>query len=322
MEQEGNAGKGVSGDDDDAEEEEDEGNAGKGDHKNDVRLFRRQSSYAKMSLWELKDECERVKDIIEKFALYTVVVNSVISYDKVAVSSFRERFYGETHTFQFPFGEMALIPDDADQILGLPVEGKSTNEKFKKRLSWEEIYGLTERLFGWDQETTNGMFVKGKKYPKKEFKLVEIREMFAGTLIREQVEGLSDMQCRYAAAGYFLYTLASVIFPDSKDNRVSVSLLQLLDHLEDVKDYSWGTAMVAHLNCQLSTASRERYSQIHGNTALLQVWIYDCFPSLIKDNPDIKINPEWNKNKPRGTRYLYTGCQDKEQKDALLVVRF
>ncbi|RZC69473.1 hypothetical protein C5167_032577 [Papaver somniferum] len=291
------------------------------DHKNAVRLFRRQSSYAKMSLWDLKDECESVKEIIENSALYTAVVNSVIAYDKVAVSSFSERFYGETHTFFFPFGEMALTPDDADQILGLPVEGKSTNDKFKKRLSWEEIYGFTERLFGWDQETTYGIFVKGKKYRKKEFKLVDVREMFAGTLIREKVEGLSDMQCRNAAAGYFLYTLGSVIFPESKGNRVSVNLLQLLDHLEDVNNYSWGTSMVAHLNCQLSTAFRERSSQIHGNTALLQVWIYDRFPSLIKDNIDVKINPEWNKTKPRGTRYLYTGCQDKEQKDALLEMR-
>ncbi|XP_026428328.1 protein MAINTENANCE OF MERISTEMS-like [Papaver somniferum] len=145
--------------------------------------------------------------------------------------------------------------------------------------------------------------------------------MFAGTLIKEKVDGLYDAECRYAAAGYFLYTLPSVIFPDSKGNRVNVNLLQLLDPLEYVNKYSWGTAMVAYLNGQLSTATRERSSQIHGNTALLQVWIYDRFPSLIKDNPDVIINPGWNKTKPRGTRYLYTGCQDKEQKDALLESR-
>ncbi|XP_026390901.1 uncharacterized protein LOC113286524 [Papaver somniferum] len=58
--------------------------------------------------------------------LYAAVRNSVIAYDKAAVSCFTERFYGEVDASQFPFGEMAFIPEDAKQILGLHVEGKST----------------------------------------------------------------------------------------------------------------------------------------------------------------------------------------------------
>ncbi|XP_026410472.1 protein MAINTENANCE OF MERISTEMS-like [Papaver somniferum] len=212
-----------------------------------------------MELWPQEGECTRVRNYVENSGFYNAVVNSVIVYDKVAVSSFCERYYGEVDTFQLPFGEMALTPDDAYQILGLQVEGKD--------------------------------------------------------------EGLSNMECRYAAAAYLLYVLASVGFPNTKGNRVSANLLQLLDPLEDVNKYSWGSAIVAHMNGQLFQASRERTSQINGILALIQVWIYDHFPSLFKDNEDVQLNPKWSKGSPSGTRYLFTGSQDREQTEALIEMR-
>ncbi|XP_026450890.1 protein MAIN-LIKE 1-like [Papaver somniferum] len=265
------------------------------DHKNATCLFRHQSSYAKMKKWPLKGECPRVREIIENSGLYAAVENSVIAYDNAAVSCFCERYYGEVDTFQFPFGEMALIPEDARQILGLQVEGKYTGDKFKKILDWDKIYALTKKLFGWDKDTTFGLFVKGKKYPKREFKLKTIRKMYAGSLERDGVNQLlSVFEVRVTAAAYLLYVLGSVIFPDSKRNRVSVNLLQLLDPLEEVSRYSWGTAIIAHLNAELAKASRERTSQMNGNLALLRlnfVWIYKHFPSLIKGDEDVEFEP-------------------------------
>ncbi|RZC56079.1 hypothetical protein C5167_014925 [Papaver somniferum] len=252
------------------------------DHKDAALLFRYQSSFKKMELWPLEGECARVRDLVENSGLYDVVVNSVIAYDKVAVSSFCERYHAEVDTFQLPFGEMAITPDDAEQTLGLQVEGKLTGEKFKRRPSWN---------------------------------------MFSGTEKKEKEGGISDMECRYAAAGYLLYVLASVIFPDIKGNRVSANLLQLFDSLEDVSKYSWGTAIIAHLNGQLSQGSRKLTSQINGNLALIQVWIYDHFPSPIKDNEDVELNPKWSKGSPTGTKYLFTGSQDREQTDALIQMR-
>ncbi|RZC55343.1 hypothetical protein C5167_014195 [Papaver somniferum] len=246
-------------------------------HKDVARLFRHQSSFKKMELWPLEGECARVRDLVENSGLYNVVVNYVIAYDKVAVSSFCERYHAEVDTFQLPFGEMAITPDDAEQILGLQVEGKSTGEKFKRRPSWEDIYTWTKNLFGCDSEKTNRLFEKGPKYPKKEFKLKR----------RKKEGGLSGMECRYAAAGYLLYVLASVIFPDSKGNR----------------------------------GSRKLTSQINENLALIQVWIYDHFPSLIKDNEDVELNPKWSKGSSTGTKYLFTGSQDREQTDALIQMR-
>lgn len=51
------------------------------------------------------------------------------------------------------------------------------------------------------------------------------------------------------------------------------------------------------------------------------MWIYDHFPSLIKDNEDVELNPKWSKGSPTGTKYLFTGSQDREQTDALIQMR-
>ncbi|XP_026436215.1 protein MAIN-LIKE 1-like [Papaver somniferum] len=253
-----------------------------------------------MLKWLLEGECARVREIVENSGLYVAVENSVSAYDKSAVSCFCDRYYGEVDTLQFPFGEMSLIPEDAEKILGLQVEGKSTGEKFKKKLTWKEIYALKKKVCGWDEETMIGHFVVGKKFPKKEFKLKTIRRIFAGSVEKDgDNEKLSDSQVRATAVAYFLYVLASVIFTDRKGNIVSVNLLQLLDPLEEVSRYSWGTAIVAHLNARLEKASRERTSQVNGNLALLQVWIYDHFPSLIKGDEDVQLDPTWNNTKPK-----------------------
>ncbi|RZC82393.1 hypothetical protein C5167_045179 [Papaver somniferum] len=135
-----------------------------------------------MKKWPLEGECPRVRAIVQNSGLYPAVQNSVIAYDKAAVSCFTERFYGKVDTFQFPFGEMSLIPEDAEKILGLQVEGKSTENKFKKNLDRKKIYELTEKLFGFK---TYGLFVMGKMYPKKEYKLIEIRKMYKGSLEKE-----------------------------------------------------------------------------------------------------------------------------------------
>ncbi|XP_026405440.1 protein MAIN-LIKE 1-like [Papaver somniferum] len=112
--------------------------------------------------------------------------------------------------------------------------------------------------------------------------------MYAGSLEKDRDNKiLYDLEVRATEVAYLLYVLASVTFPDSKGNRVIVPLLQLLDPFDEVSRYSWGTAVVAHLNAQLAKASQERTSQMNGNLALLQVWIYEHFPSLIKNDEDV-----------------------------------
>ncbi|XP_026421713.1 uncharacterized protein LOC113317798 [Papaver somniferum] len=91
------------------------------DHKHDARLMRRQASCSVTKTWNLEDEYEEVKVIVKNSGLWPAVESSNIEHDRVTVFAFCERFYGETDTMLFPFGEMAITPDDAHQILGLEV---------------------------------------------------------------------------------------------------------------------------------------------------------------------------------------------------------
>ncbi|RZC81498.1 hypothetical protein C5167_044066 [Papaver somniferum] len=73
--------------------------------------------------WKLSKECEEVQQIAKDSGLYPLVENYV-KPDSLTVNCFVERYHGEIDTMHFPFGEMAFIPEDAQNILGLSVIGK------------------------------------------------------------------------------------------------------------------------------------------------------------------------------------------------------
>lgn len=60
-------------------------------------------------------------------------------------------------------------------------------------------------------------------------------------------------------------------FPNTSGNRVDANLLQLLDPLDKVHEYSWGTACHAWLVKELRKASMLGISQVVGNVSLLHV---------------------------------------------------
>ena len=43
--------------------------------------------------------------------------------DRALVSALVDRWRTETHTFHFPFGEMAITLEDVSMLLGLPIAG-------------------------------------------------------------------------------------------------------------------------------------------------------------------------------------------------------
>lgn len=218
-----------------------------------------------------------MKAIVENSCLLPALDNSVIPYDIETISAFCERYYGETDTMHFPFGEMGIIPDDAGEILDLAVEGKSTKEGYTKKLDWDKLAELCQKLFGWSRDETESKYVRSSTGKKREFNLIKLRSEFQGTLAKEKERAkkglgpLDEKVIQGTAAAYLLYILATVIFPSSAGNRVNANLIQLLHPLDEVHEYSWATAVVSHLNTELRKASRSHTAQINGNLALLQV---------------------------------------------------
>ncbi|RZC56999.1 hypothetical protein C5167_015858 [Papaver somniferum] len=162
---------------------------------------------------------------------------------------------------------------DKNNILGLNVIGKSIAERDNHsfELEWTKFHDLTNKLFGWDYKTS-GKLLCSKVSRTKTIKL---------TLLKKKV------------------------FPDTSSNRVSANYLQYLDLLEEVFTYSWGTVAMTHLMKEMRRASKAVANQFVGNFTLLQVWDYEHFPTLFKDNPFLKFIPVDDPEEPRAKRYEF-----------------
>lgn len=234
-----------------------------------------------MRKWAFEKECEGVKKIIKASGLYGAVENSVVNYDVETVSAMCERYYPERDTMLFPFGEMAIIPDDAQQILKLSIAGKSTSDGYTKRLDFTKLDELCKNLFDWTPAEIDYFFMNSSTTKKRirEINLVKLRARYEGTLAKEKANKgpLDEKEVKASAAAYLLYVLAICIFPSSAGNRVNANFLQLLHPLDKIAEYSWATAIVSHLNTELRKASRSFTSQLNGNTSLLQVIMHFVF---------------------------------------------
>ncbi|RZC53338.1 hypothetical protein C5167_012185 [Papaver somniferum] len=270
-------------------------------HKKVVRCCRNQAS----SHWDLSKECEEVQTLVKDSGLYTLVENYV-KPDIVTVNCFVERYHGEIDTMHFPFDEMTLIPDDAQNILGLSVTGKSIAEDHCPELEWSKLHALTNKLLGWDYKTPVESFYVSKNSRTKTIKLTLLKKTFEGTTQRKDKDGLDPAQIRYYTTdAYLLFILGTRVFPDTSGNRVSVNYLQYLDPLEEVCSYSWGTVVMEHLMTEMRRTSKAVTNQFVGNFTLLQVWAYENFPTLFKGNSFLNIIPIDDLEEPRAKRYQF-----------------
>jgi hypothetical protein len=75
--------------------------------------------------------------------------------------------------------------------------------------------------------------------------------------------------------------LGGFLFPDSSGDSISWIFLRILmQPLDNIAGYSWGTAVLAWTYRQLCQACRRQSSNgnLGGCSYLLQVWIWERFP--------------------------------------------
>ena len=80
--------------------------------------------------------------------------------------------------------------------------------------------------------------------------------------------------------------------PDRTGARVPLMYLPLLADLEDAGQYSWGSAVLAHLYREMCNATDYRNKDIGGCLTLLHMWAWDHFPMLAPVVPPTRI-PSW-----------------------------
>lgn len=234
-------------------------------------------------------ECDLVRSIVLNSALGPAVENHQIHFDSVLVTAFRERYWPETGTFHFGFGEITVIPDDAKETQGLQLEGKAVFVDFDSNISWDELYTLAKDVLGWSREQAIDEFIYGngetpgvpnKKTslpPSKSRKILLTRlvNQFGDTLEKttrkKDPEVVDAVRARHIAGAFLLHFIGTVLFPDHSGNKVSACWLKFLKDIDLLHEYSWGTATVAYLHQSLAQASRAKATQIQGNVGLLQV---------------------------------------------------
>ncbi|KAL8511334.1 hypothetical protein ACS0TY_017945 [Phlomoides rotata] len=81
---------------------------------------------------------------------------------------------------------------------------------------------------------------------------------------------------------YVLYTFGCTVFADKNDTRISSLWLEYLDDMNGLDEYAWGTTILTFIYRQLRQTSRFKVKQILGYMTLLEIWIYEHFPSLVR----------------------------------------
>lgn len=175
------------------------------------------------------------------------------------VNAFVERWQPETNTFHLPFGEMSITLEDVSMLLKIPVTGKvvALDDPMTRT---EAVELLVEAL---DVSRVEAEAEVQKKLS------VSHRWLKSRWCPKRRPVAYPRVEC--TARAYLLYMLSCTLFVDKSSSRAPVSLLKIINNLEDVANYAWGAAALAYLYRQLGCASRVDVSQIAGYLTLLEV---------------------------------------------------
>lgn len=228
---------------------------------------------------------------------------SRFGYDYSLLAALLDRWRPETHTFHLSVGEMTPTLQDVALLLGLPLRGAAV--------------GPTDTLGGWREDLVarfSGVRRTEAAEPYREFAqsfthgppqwwVLQFSvshhtssyfiELSLHVLLTSyncmQVKHVPDDATEYEVARYFeaylLWLMGWVMFCNSHGN---VAMKQLLPYarviadapLEEIPEYSWGSAVLAASLRGLCTAclkSRSAEPILVGCPLLLQLWSYERF---------------------------------------------
>ncbi|KAH9609414.1 hypothetical protein KSS87_008563 [Heliosperma pusillum] len=199
----------------------------------------------------------RVRAFIRETQFHGVHRFTFLYADPDLITTLVERWREETHTFHFPIGEVTVTLQDVNVLFGLRVVGKPVTGKGD--YYWP---ALCEQLLELrpDSQELKGLGLK----------LSWLSGNFSGLPPDADEETLH----RYVRA-YILFLIGSVIFPDKSGNEVCILFLPLLEDLDEIDEYIWGSAALACLYRNLCGACRRGKSEISGPIVLLQLWAWE-----------------------------------------------
>ncbi|KAI3878824.1 hypothetical protein MKW92_025247 [Papaver armeniacum] len=229
------------------------------------------------TMWPIDKECAKVQEYVKNSGFYPLIKYGHHKIDRALINAFRERWYPETNTYHLPFGEMTPTIEDVERITGLPSKGEEVYAVYSgKTMTWKFMFDLIKRTLGKNEAEIKkeGALCGNPKQQKKKLKLNWLRDNFKS---KEKDSKKRKEQC---ARAYLLYVIVSIICGDKSGGSVYAYFLQCLEDLDKVNTYSWATSCLDWLYNQLGQGSRSEIYSMAGCMTVLQVWVYDHFPTL------------------------------------------
>ncbi|KAG8491605.1 hypothetical protein CXB51_014781 [Gossypium anomalum] len=94
------------------------------------------------------------------------------------------------------------------------------------------------------------------------------------------LDNATEEELMCAARAYIMHIIGGVLMPDANNNRVHIMYLPLLTDLHNVRSYSWGSAVLTMLYCELCRTTNPYAADIGGCLILLQSWALYQMPFL------------------------------------------
>ncbi|XP_073279486.1 serine/threonine-protein phosphatase 7 long form homolog [Primulina huaijiensis] len=165
-------------------------------------------------------------------------------------------FYG---TFHFPCGEATVTLQDISIIWGLTIDGEAVT-RIDVSHKVEEWQHICLDLFG---------FLPSSKHLKGgHLSMIALYDHCMYNLVTDDTSEVDVVKFARCVA---LMIIGRIMLPDYQEGSARLIFLQLLRDIDNVKSYSWGSAVLAFLYRELCNVSRIEKTTMAGPLYILQV---------------------------------------------------
>ncbi|KAL9666198.1 hypothetical protein QQ045_000522 [Rhodiola kirilowii] len=200
---------------------------------------------------------ERIMQYVANAGFYPWSIVCNVKSDPGLVTALVERWRPEPHTFHFNGGEATVTLQDMALLTSLPIEERPVTGH--AHLTWPPIY---MRLLGDYNEC------------HKESPSLAKKTWFNDNMSIIPADADGETLKRYARA-YILQLLGLTLYSELNGSSVPLHFPPLLEDLDNVRQYSWGSVVLVYLYSMLCRASRAGKSRIGGPRFILQFWSWE-----------------------------------------------
>ncbi|KAL9661066.1 hypothetical protein QQ045_025885 [Rhodiola kirilowii] len=199
----------------------------------------------------------RIRHYVAAAGFYPSTQICYVKADPSLLTAVVERERPETHTFHFNEGEATITLQDVSLLTGLPVDGEPMTGK--SQMNFEEV---CVRLLGVYPECYDKAPGMGK------------RSWFTNHLTQIPVDADEETLKKYVRA-YLLNLIGSTLFSGKSGKTIPLYFLPLLVDLDRVRNYSWGSAVLAYLYSNMCGACTIGHNQLAGAPLIIQFWSWN-----------------------------------------------